>query len=356
MGVVCKICKKEYASYASRSNHIKNYHTKPLTNCKETALPCQDNVKTDTRFPCSHCKKEFNSRQGKWYHEQRCDKIDKNNNELLNKINMMEKEIEKLKSEKSKPKISKNINNNSHNNINNGNIINLNIVAPGKEKLDLTNNEITSIFEKKFSGVVKFIEFLNFNKNRPNNHSFCVTNREGKHLLKYNPEKLMIESDKKRYFYINIIENALFNMEKIFMANKSKFTKEKQFDIYEGLVTLKQVLIDNHDDKTLKKIYDELNLLCYNSRKTILDSWNIMMQNTDSSMNHIECTTNKEKSSEEMEEEHDSEDYKKYFIPLSDVIEIYNNDIMNKTVSDESTSSIHELIIRKKQKPKQINI
>ncbi len=31
MVIVCKYCNKEYSSYASCSNHIKNYHTTQLT-------------------------------------------------------------------------------------------------------------------------------------------------------------------------------------------------------------------------------------------------------------------------------------------------------------------------------------
>ncbi len=82
MVIICQHCNKEYASYASRSNHVKKYHnsivTKNVTNVTSNVTKCNKNVteiinkEVDKTKSCKHCNKQFNSRQTRWRHEKTC--------------------------------------------------------------------------------------------------------------------------------------------------------------------------------------------------------------------------------------------------------------------------------------------
>lgn len=336
----CKICKKIYSGYQSLWIHNKKYHSSEIIESKIpsnlTSNKSQNN-NDNKKYICKKCKKNFNSRQTKWAHEKKCEKNENNLLEnALTKIDLLEKKIEKLESTTSKPKT---INNNSGT-INNANVINnINIVAPGNENNDLSIEEIKSIFEKQITAVIRYIELTNFNKNRPNNHSFCVTNRDGKHLLAYNVDNMKIESNKKKYYYLSVLNKAIARMELILKTNKKlinkNFDKEKQKQIQESIDKLKEITNLDFNNKRLKNLYDELNLLCYNSRKTVLDTWETgdTTEPKDISNNMIELQQNKET---------ESEDYKNIFIPMKDFIEMYSNDVLKENDLDYSSSSDDE--------------
>ena len=112
MVVICKICNKEYASYASRSNHIKrshslvndNIHIKLTNNPPEIATIPPEIAKNDIN--CEHCKKIFTRIDSLKKHYDRCKiknnedfKLKQENEILKNKVETFEKEIELLKSQ-----------------------------------------------------------------------------------------------------------------------------------------------------------------------------------------------------------------------------------------------------------------
>jgi hypothetical protein len=94
---------------------------------------------------------------------------------MEDKFKIMENEIIKLNKiiKKTQPQ---NITNN-----NNGTIINNNIYInpPNKENCNLSVNEIKEIFNENLSCILKYIDKRNFNPNMIENHSFCITNRDG---------------------------------------------------------------------------------------------------------------------------------------------------------------------------------
>jgi hypothetical protein len=314
-------------------------------NINKSTLDINTSTPNINTINCKFCQREFSFIQSRWRHEKTCKKNDKKLLETaIQKINDLEKEIKDLKKEKqivtsnSNSNNNKTINNNNNGTINNAKIINnnINIVAPGNENNDLTNDEIKSIFEKQLSSVIRYIELTNFNKNRPMNHSFCVTNRDGKHVLAYNTDTATVESNKKKYFYASVLSKAISRMESIVNNKnlmKKQFTKEKQQMIKEGIERLKDICDKDYNSKILKSLYDELNLLCYNSRKTVLSTWENPQDTNDS-----------------------TEDYKNIFMPIKDFIEIYSNDVLkeqdmqySESDSDSDTETKPELIIRKKK-------
>jgi hypothetical protein len=389
----CEICNITYKDRTGLWKHNRKYHVNNTTN---TLQKKQHIVQSDIQYQqhdihhdiqnvksniCKSCNKVLSNSQSRWRHEKTCKikKISENENTMLKeKLDILikhqdnlEKKIEKLESSIIKSAPSNNTNNaHSHNKtvnsnlgtVNNAKVIhnnNINIVAPGNEKNDLTKEEIISIFEKQLTSVIRYIELTNFNKNRPMNHSFCVTNRDGKHMLKYNVDNKSVESDKKKYFYMSVLTRAIARMEMVFNDNKKlinkQFDKEKQEQIKDSIMRLKDICNKNYNDKILKGLYDELNLLCYNSRKTILSTWD---KSEDEKAKEPEKELEKDDSD-------NTEDYKNIFLPMKDFLEIYSNDVIKEnemvyTSSDdddeETASYIPQLNIKKVQKKKEIDL
>jgi hypothetical protein len=277
MDIICKFCNKKYASYSSRSNHIKKFHNQESTICNTNVTLCNKNVTNcnnndSSNYICKLCKENFNNRQTKWRHEKTCKQENKQEIELLKiLLSEMNKKISKLEREKNKSN-NKNINNGS---INNGKIINnININAPGQELMTLTKDDIDTIFKANIKSVITYIEKTNFDKEKKYNHNFCTTNQNGKYLLHYDEESSSIKSTKKKYFYQEMISNAVFRIESSYNKYKSKFKKDKQEKIQDIITRLKEIKDYDFNNKILKSLLDELNLLSYNSRNIVLDTWN----------------------------------------------------------------------------------
>ncbi len=166
---ICKLCNKYYKSRQSLWNHTNNYHNTKVTisNPKVTQQSPESNPKVTQISPendtnklcCKNCNKEFKFKQGKWRHEQICNKKEKNKEtELLeSKINAMSQQIAQILNEKAKihPKTLQKINKNLINNINNGTVINNTFVKFGKVELSsiLNTKEILSILNQPFISI-----------------------------------------------------------------------------------------------------------------------------------------------------------------------------------------------------------
>ena len=92
------------------------------------------------------------------------------------------------------------------------------------------------------------------------------TNRDGKYLLSYDQETSSVKSTKKKYFFHDIISNAVKKIDLAYTNHKNKFKKEKQKQFEDIIVRLKEIKDYDFNNRMLKNIFDELNLLCYNSR------------------------------------------------------------------------------------------
>jgi len=141
MGLICQYCNKEYASYSSRSNHIKKYHSevgKPkVSKSKLSGKPKVSISKhtslDDEIWMCRKCNKEFKHKQSRFRHEKSCSeelKIEKSDEKLDLILNV-------LKSMKIHPKKLEKMNKDLMN-INNGtiniNTINNNFILPYSEQ------------------------------------------------------------------------------------------------------------------------------------------------------------------------------------------------------------------------------
>ena len=64
MVIICNFCNKQYASYSSRSNHIKKFHTnnvtKTVSNVTKNEVHVTENVPNVTTFTCKKCNETMN--------------------------------------------------------------------------------------------------------------------------------------------------------------------------------------------------------------------------------------------------------------------------------------------------------
>jgi hypothetical protein len=219
---------------------------------------------------CQFCNKSLSRSDSLKRHESNCNKKE----DVIKKIAELEKEIKTLKTKNQTKNITKNIINNN----NNGTIINNNIYInpPGKENptlFTLTNEDVKEIFNENINCIIKYIEKRNFNTKLIENHSFCVTSRDGKHLLTYDTDSNIIESQRKKYFLDTIITQAIKEIENLYKKHKNTFVKSDQRRIEENIQSLKDYNEKGYENKIYRELLNELNLQIYNKCGIILNTW-----------------------------------------------------------------------------------
>jgi len=285
----CKICEKNYSSIRTFRNHNKIFHPTEI-------IMTERNDNKLRKYSCEKCNKKFTSKQNMQLHSMNSCKKNKDNLPIEKKLEELQQEISILKKES---QVKQQINNGTiNNNNNNNNNITITINKVGTENiLDLNEKEIKLIFDNKLEGIFKFVELLNFNSRLPSNHNFCSTSLEGSYVSYYNTDNSKQQKERKKYFFENLLYKSVFRMEQLYQKYKNKFNKEKQNQIEEDISTLKEIRDRDMNDILLKEMLKKLNLLSYNYRQTILNTWN----NCDT----IGCTP---KTFEEDLEESESDD------------------------------------------------
>lgn len=273
----CDICNKKFKQKSHYMTHInKKFSCAP----KNTNLtPAIFSVKSAdvNKYHCEFCSISFTRNSNLKRHvDNRCKKKKKNDNEhllkqllnemqeLKNKMSFLEKENEKLKSNKKK-KIINNINENS-NNINNVQINNnFNIVAFGKEELEniVSDNVCKKILNKGFQSVIHLIEYVHFDKNKPEYHNCYISNMRDKYSLIYDGNQWKLSETED-------IINTLKEDKKLFLENKF----EEFYDKLDEKTKTKfnNFLSEAETDKVLNKLKNDIKLLLYNKRGIILET------------------------------------------------------------------------------------
>ena len=187
MNIICNYCNKIYASYSSRSNHIKKYHLNESEVCQKNVKNVKLNVKNMSKnvknnLTCEKCKKEFNSRQARWAHSKKCiievDEV----TELKKQMEEMKQQMTNLlKSCKIHPKTLQKINNQLNNNINNtnnGTINNSVIMKFGNVNIKdvLSDKQIMNLLHKPFISVEECVKMIHFNDKLPQYNNIYITN------------------------------------------------------------------------------------------------------------------------------------------------------------------------------------
>ncbi len=281
---LCKVCNKTYSSYQSLWIHNKKYH-KPNNPQKSSSRPQKSSShpldsslnesENKKKLTCDICKNIFSRIDNLKRHQIKCDK---------NKFEKYDQELETLKN-KVKELENKKTNTKSTTNIKvNGNLFNSGnkmdignkfvINKTGTENIDqITYNEVSTIFDNEISSVIKLIELVNFNENKPENHSFCSTALESPYLSFYNTDTNSVNKERKRYFFEEVICKSIQNHEILYSKFKNKFNSVKRKQIEDNISNLKKIKENTFSSKIMGEMIRNLNLLSYNNRDLIQDTW-----------------------------------------------------------------------------------
>jgi len=335
MSFICKTCQKEYSSYQSLWNHNYKFHT--VKEIKKVL------------FNCKYCNISFTRKNNMTQHVKNVCKAKNDiivkNKELENTVSQLVKKVEILENNKSAAVINNgNVNNGTVNNNINNNIIYIN--KTGSENiLKLNKTEIAEIFDKDLSGLLTFVEKINFNERLPENHSFCSTNLDSAYLSVYDTNKSKVQKDRKKYFFEEVISKSVSKMEELYKINKGHFKKEKQKDIESTLQRLNELKNMTMSRRILKEMIKKLNILSYNEHDTIESTWN---------KNNIEGKKPRtfEEDLEIDSEEYDEKKLEKMFINTKEIKNSFQeapSDCSSlDSDSDDETTQRPKLLPRKK--------
>jgi hypothetical protein len=211
------------------------------------------------KYICRYCNKSYKHKQTKWTHEQKCMQI----NNKLNSINNNNTNINTS---------INTINNTNINTINNNNTIIINKLG-NENILNLTKSEVMTIFNKELESITTMIELLNFNERLPENHSFCTTNLESNYISVYNPEKQIVEKDRKKYMFDKILDNSVDKIQLLYDHYRTKFDTKRRKQIEANINNIKEIKIAFFNNRIKKEVFKKINLISYNNKEIVKKTW-----------------------------------------------------------------------------------
>ncbi len=213
-------------------------------------------------FKCEYCNKILSDRHSLWRHEN---KSCKKNLQLIKNVTNI------------------NINENTNSNINviqnQTNINNITIKFTSLENqniLDLTEKQKEEIINDGLNGIITLIKHLNFNKDFPQNHLFCMTNINNKYVNALNLETNKIEKYRKFDFFEEIFKNSLKHM-KILNNTIKDFDIQDKFE--KKIESIEKNIFNYLEPYHMKLYHDDLNILSYNQRDIIRKTWEDNLSN-----------------------------------------------------------------------------
>ena len=280
----CTTCNKNYKTRGGLWKHNKKNHNITnnviLIDTNTTDIICNNNTIVETtndKNICDICNKQFNSRQSNWVHQTKC---------KISEINILKNEINKLKNNNKCKKIINNNNSNNckiiNNNINDNRkqiIINYN---PGNEPINhLSSEQQKEILDKGLNSLLHLIKLTNFDKEKPEYHSYCVTAINDKHASMIDTNTQTVIKTAKVELFDTILSNNINKLEMI--SNNKIFSNTDRVEYKDKLDRLKKVL---YEKKTgIKKYYSEINLLSFNNKEQIIETWNMVKKTLDDIIN-----------------------------------------------------------------------
>jgi hypothetical protein len=337
MNFNCTICNREFKTKSGLWKHTVKHNIKNPTEKKV--------------YNCRYCNRDFNIKQSRWAHEQKCKQI--NNIPLEEQVKKLSEEIKEIKS---KPNTITNTNTNSNNTTNN---IQLVINAQGSEDIGkLTFEQCKEIFGKRLNCLTLMAEKLNFNKDIPENHSYCVTAINDKHATIINPETNITTKTDKIDLFDKLLVSYLDKLEKIAKNSKFKYSERNE---YIGIISkLRELFFQNK--KYIKRYYTDLNYISYNNKDLIKNTWGklkqqklsekLEMKNEKLGFDDLSDDSTTEDSEDELIKEKQKELKKQYesqqkMIPKHNPIIKVNSDISNsESDSDTEECEIPEIKIK----------
>jgi hypothetical protein len=269
MVVICKHCNKEFASYSSRSNHVKKFHSEPVSISKHNGKQeSKHKVNIEDTYPCRFCEKTFCHKQSRYRHELKC-KLE--NKQTPDKIDKLEKQMEELKDMLQKalkihPKTLQKINS-QLGNIVNGDVNNY-VVQLGYEDFDkvLSEKEKIGLLNKHSNSVVEMVKMVHINPNEKYKQykSMYITNLQNNVAYKYDDDCKKFIAVSKSDLLESIIDNRLADIESFHEDYKDKITPFTSKHIQKFIDRMS----NEKEYKDVKK--EELKFAIYNGREEII--------------------------------------------------------------------------------------
>ena len=229
---VCKTCNKKYKNSSGLWKHNNMHHNEKNKKIVNDGLSCKQ------------CNLKFNSTTTRWRHEKICtnnkEQIDNNDLTIIkNEVKDLHTKIDKIST---KPNI---ITNYTQNNI----VISC---APGFEPIaHLTNEQKKFIMNKGLSSLMYLIETTNFDKSKPENHSYCVTALNDKHASMIDTKTNLVVKTDKMELFDKVLAGNLNKLEKL--SGDTAFNEEDRITHANTINRMKDILFNNK--RGMKKYY-----------------------------------------------------------------------------------------------------
>jgi hypothetical protein len=227
-------------------------------------------------YCCRKCNKKLGSRQSRHKHEKICT--------INNEIILIKKNYEELKNDISKLKndtIKINNNINSNNITDNSKKIIINF-SPGTEPINhLTIDQQKGIMDKGLNSLLDIIRLTNFDKDKPEFHSYCVTAINDKHASILDKDTQTIVKTEKQELFDTLLNHNISKLESISKNKLLSYSDREEFS--DKIVRLKKILFENK--KGINKYYSQINLLSFNNKEEILKTWDNIKKSLDTIIN-----------------------------------------------------------------------
>jgi uncharacterized C2H2 Zn-finger protein len=144
-------------------------------------------------------------------------------------------------------------------NIQVNNVNNIKLLAFGKEDLKHITDEICrKILNKGFKCIPTFIEFVHFNKNKPENHNIYISNMQNSYVMLYNGKEWVL---KER-------DETLQQL----MEDKTDYLSDKFDELIETidehtLKKFRRFMEQKGESHVVSQVKKDIKLLLYNNRK-----------------------------------------------------------------------------------------
>jgi len=290
----------------NKSDGIQNESKRIQNESKGIQNELKNGTIGSKKYKCLYCNINYSTNSNMNKHMKKCKiKIEQDNQKenllqkLIDEMKKQNKEIAEMKEEikkkdnhvanlemelrklKSKSNQVQNITNiDKQINQQNIQVNNIKLLAFGKEDMTHLADEVCKkILNKGFKSVPNLVEYVHFNKNKPQNHNVYISNMQNNYVLVYdgNDWKLKERDD--------ILQQLV--------DDKTEILSEKFDNLLDKLdeSTIKkfQRFLDQKDeDKIISGIKNDLKLLLYNNRKIPEKTRNLLYVNTD--IKELDCS------------------------------------------------------------------
>ena len=275
----CKCCnfstllKSNYSNHLKTNKHISKSH--PKVNIESTQSQPIVIPESTSLFACKYCEQKFKFKQSMYRHikysctknktedltelvrllnlqlEQQKTEFQYQIQSQTKQIDTQSKQIEKLME---KLEINNTYNTNSNNTIN---VTNINLLNyKDTDTSHLTNNDYKKCLEQASRCVLKLIEKVHFNPEKPENMNIYISNMKNNYMMMYKENKWNLVKKEEMDSVYNHKEDLIIEW---FNLNKDP----ELMKYFERFIDLKE------DKPTAEAVQEEYKLMLFNNRTLI---------------------------------------------------------------------------------------